>query len=92
MSEFRRLGADAPAIASQAELLQRLRERDRPQQDRQPSPPRGAENLTDERREEQERRIAELRQSLGSAHLDIEMQYSFARLSGHARSSFDQER
>ena len=60
--------------------------------EQQPSPPHGAENLAAERREEQERRIAELRQSLGSAHRNLETQHSFARLGGHAKSSFEQER
>lgn len=92
MNEFRRLGAEPPAIASRAELLQRLRARGTPEPEQQPSPPQGAENLAAERREEQERRIAELRQSLGSAHRNLETQHSFARLGGHAKSSFEQER
>lgn len=92
MSEFRKLGASPPAIATQAELLQRLRNRDRPQPERAPSPPDQAEHLAAERRAEHERRIAELRNTLGEAHHKVETQHSFARLSGHAKSSFGQER
>lgn len=92
MSEFRRLGAAPPAIATQAELLQRLRNRDKPHAERAPSPPGQAEHLAAERRSEHERRIAELRNTLGDARHKVETQHSFARLSGHAKSSFKQER
>ena len=92
MSEFRRLGAEPPAIATKAELLQRLRDRDRPQMVMSPSPPSQAEDMAAERCSEHERRIANLRNSLTDAHKKIEAQHSFARLSGHVKSSFEREK
>lgn len=92
MSEFRRLGAEPPAIKSQAELLQRLRDRQAPEADHALTPPRSAQNLAAERSAEQDRRIADLRNGLTAAQQDLEVQHSFARLFGHARTSFDRER
>ena len=92
MSEFGRLGAQPPAIKTQAELLQNLRNRETPDQELAPSPPDGVQNLVEEKRSEQERRISDLRRGLDSAHRNLETQHSFARLSGHAKSSFKHER
>ena len=92
MKEYERLGAKAPSVATKAELLQRLRERKGPESVQAPTPPIGSEHLLSEMRTENEKRIGELRKTLGSAHRNLETQHSFARLSGHAKSKFEQQR
>jgi len=92
LSEFRELGAEPPAISTQAELLQRLRERGKAVWEMQPSPPSGSAGLVAERKTEEERRIAELRSSLERQRCNLETQHTFARLHGHAKSSFEQEK
>ena len=81
------------AIATKAELLQRLRERSRPQvhADLTPGGPAVLETSKTLLREN-ERRIALLRTSLHDAHDALETQHSFARLSGYAAARFSRTR
>lgn len=81
------------AIATKAELLQLLRDRPKPQVHARltPSGPELSESHKTLQREN-ERRIALLRTSLLNAHEVVEVQHSFARLFGYAKSHFKRDR
>ncbi len=81
------------AIATKAELLQRLRNRPKPQVHARltPSGPELSESYKTLQREN-EHRIALLRTSLLNAHEVVEVQHSFSRLFGYAKSHFKRER
>lgn len=82
-----------PAIATKAELLQRLRERTKPSAQAHLSPSGiNAQSVRKNSDEEIDRRIALLRTSLSSAHDTVEVQHSFARLNGFAVAQFAKER
>lgn len=81
------------AITTKAELLQRLRERSKPQVQTQLTPNGPAVSETSKALlRENERRIALLRTSLHDAHDALETQHSFARLSGYAAARFSRTR
>jgi len=84
---------DLPAFASAAELLDRLRQRDKPGQG--PSlTPHALEfsGLRADLATSNEKRIAKLRHALANAHAKLEHEFSFVRLRGHAAIDFNKER
>lgn len=93
MSRSERDDRDSSAIATKAELLQRLRDRHKPQAHSQltPSGP-DVQQSYKTLLAENERRIASLRASLHNAHDVLEVQHSFTRLDGFAVARFSKER
>lgn len=78
-----------PAFASSAELLDRLRTRDKPSANHRFTPDHfDFSNLRDDLARFNEARIAKLQQALGAAHERLEISHSFARLNGHAKTDF----
>lgn len=93
MSRTDRNDAGSSAIVTKAELLQRLRDRARPQAQTHLTPGGPAVSETSKTLlRENERRIALLKASLHDAHDALETQYSFARLSGYAAARFSRTR
>ena len=82
-----------PAFASSAELLDRLRQRDKPTADHTLTPD-GYEfsSIRDDLAKSNEARIAKLQRALESARERLGNEHSFARLSGHARADFAKNR
>ena len=82
-----------PAFASASELIDRLRQRDKPTADHTLTPD-GFEfsNIRDDLAKSNEARIARLQRALQSARERLGSEHSFARLSGHARADFAKSR
>ena len=82
-----------PAFASSAELLDRLRTRDKPAA-RHSLTPDGPSftGIRSDHAKGNEMRIAELKRVLDDAHARLEINHSFSRLSGHASADFSKER
>lgn len=93
MSDKIRDDAAESAISTKAELLKRLRNRERPGLSVHLTPAGPvAQQIHKEGVCENERRIARLRNSLHKAHAAIELQHSFSRLDGYAVARFSKER
>lgn len=93
MSDKIRDSAAEPTIATKAELLKRLRNRERPGLNVHLTPAGPvAQQIHKDGVCENERRIARLRDSLHNAHDAIEQQHSFSRLDGYAAAEFSKER
>jgi hypothetical protein len=82
-----------PAIATKAELLQRLAERPKPSPS-QALEPKDSNSVEIKRLSAQsvEDRIAHLRGSLNGASERLKQEQAKARLSGYARAHFERER
>lgn len=93
MSRPEQDNTSSSVIATKAELLQRLRDRSKPQVQSRltPNGPSALESRKTLLREN-ERRIGVLRASLGSAHDAFEVQHSFATLDGYAKARFEKSR
>lgn len=82
-----------PAFASSAELLDRLRQRDKPQAEHSLTPDHSDfSDIRDALARFNEARIANLQHALVAAHHRLESGHSFARLSGHAKTDFSKGR
>ncbi|MGK2959051.1 MAG: hypothetical protein ACSLFB_11770 [Acidimicrobiales bacterium] len=93
MSDKIRDDAAEPTIATKAELLKRLRNRERPGLNVHLTPAGPiAQQIQKDSAGENERRIERLRSSLYNAHDAIELQHSFSRLDGYAVARFSKER
>ncbi|WP_411820826.1 hypothetical protein ABFZ85_06480 [Hyphococcus formosus] len=79
--------------STKEELLRRLRDRPMPQISSELSPANDTARYTRlEVNRENERRIAQLRNSLSKAQESFELQHSFVRLDGYAAAQFEKER
>ncbi|SFG54708.1 hypothetical protein SAMN05518801_1522 [Novosphingobium sp. CF614] len=93
MNRPRDLNAGTPDIATRAELLQRLSARARPLPEPAPAqnPMTRLEVMRDQAQHNEDK-IAQLRDSLGSADHALTHDYVFAALEGRSRADFERSR
>ena len=84
---------EKPTVSTKEELLRRLRNRSAPNRAAtlEPQGGRGSE-VKREIEKENRQRIAVLRNSLETAHSELEVNQTFARLGGFAKARFSNER